>query len=175
MRVSSIKARMLAVFALQAFALAVLAMIAIRSVGLLNENISELYQDRLVPVSQLAEISDLMHDCIEQLTIAVIARPSPQNVQKIYIDRVDANLARIDGLVKDYSATVVADGDRKTLNEWMSLRDVLKWKVGSKFMLNATPDSGIDLRCGDITMFRGRMGRKGQHIAIRVDDKVIGD
>jgi len=57
----------------------------------------------------------------------------------------------------------------------MSLRDVLKWKVGSKFMLNATPDSGIDLRCGDITMFRGRMGRKGQHIAIRVDDKVIGD
>jgi len=57
----------------------------------------------------------------------------------------------------------------------MSLRDVLKWKIGSNFMLNATPDSGIDLRCGDITMFRGRMGRKGQHIAIRVDDKVIGD
>jgi len=57
----------------------------------------------------------------------------------------------------------------------MSLRDVLKWKIGTKFMLNATPDSGIDLRCGDINMFRGRMGRKGQHIAIRVDDKVIGD
>jgi len=57
----------------------------------------------------------------------------------------------------------------------MSLRDVLKWKIGSKFMLNATPDSSIDLRCGDINMFRGRMGRKGQHIAIRVDDKVLGD
>ena len=57
----------------------------------------------------------------------------------------------------------------------MSLRDVLNWKIGSKFMLNATPESGIDLRCGDINMFRGRMGRKGQHIAIRVDDKVLGD
>jgi len=57
----------------------------------------------------------------------------------------------------------------------MSLRDVLDWKIGSKFMLNATPDSGIDLRCGDIGMFRGRMGRKGQHIAIRVDERVLGD
>jgi flagellar motor switch protein FliM len=56
----------------------------------------------------------------------------------------------------------------------MNLRDVLKWKVGTKIMLNATPASAIDLRCGDVSMFRGRMGRKGQHIAIRVDDKVKG-
>jgi len=128
MRVSSIKAKMLAVFALQAFALTVLAVIAVRSVSLLNDNISELYQDRLVPVSQLAEISDLMHVCIEQLTIAVIARPSPQNVQK-YIDRVEANLAEIDGLVKEYSRTVVAEDDRKLLGEWMSLRDGLVGKA----------------------------------------------
>jgi flagellar motor switch protein FliM len=54
----------------------------------------------------------------------------------------------------------------------MNLREVLDWKIGSKYMLNATPDSGVEMRCGDIKMFRGRMGRKGQHIAIRVDDKV---
>ena len=52
----------------------------------------------------------------------------------------------------------------------MSLRDVLAWKPGSKHMLNATPDSPIEMRCGQVTMFRGRMGRKGQHIAIRVDE-----
>ncbi len=57
----------------------------------------------------------------------------------------------------------------------MSLNDVLSWKVGSKFMLNALPDSGVEMRCGDINMFRGRMGRKGQHIAIRVDEKIIGE
>jgi flagellar motor switch protein FliM len=50
---------------------------------------------------------------------------------------------------------------------------VLHWKIGSKFMLNATPDSGVEMRCGDIKMFRGKMGRKGQHIAIRVDAKVF--
>ncbi|MCR6631178.1 MAG: flagellar motor switch protein FliM [Magnetospirillum sp.] len=54
----------------------------------------------------------------------------------------------------------------------MNLREVLRWKVGSKIMLNASPNSSIDLRCGDVSMFRGRMGRKGQHIAIRVDEKV---
>ncbi|MGE5547231.1 MAG: flagellar motor switch protein FliM [Solirubrobacterales bacterium] len=53
----------------------------------------------------------------------------------------------------------------------MGLREVLGWKVGSKMMLNATPQSPIDLRCGDIRLFRGRMGRKGQHIAMRIDEK----
>jgi flagellar motor switch protein FliM len=53
----------------------------------------------------------------------------------------------------------------------MNLRDVLRWKVGDKISLNATPTSPIELRCGDFAMFRGRMGRKGPHIAIRVDDK----
>ncbi len=53
----------------------------------------------------------------------------------------------------------------------MNLRDVLNWRVGSKIMLNASPNSPIDLRCGSVPLFRGRMGRKGQHIAIRVEDK----
>ena len=66
-------------------------MIALRGVGLSNDDLAEVYQQRLVPVSQLARINDLMHVSIEQLTIAVIARPSPLNVQK-YIDRVEANL-----------------------------------------------------------------------------------
>lgn len=54
----------------------------------------------------------------------------------------------------------------------MNLRDVLKLKVGSSFMLNATPESMVELRCGDVAMFNGRMGRKGNHIAIQVDQKL---
>ena len=57
----------------------------------------------------------------------------------------------------------------------MSLGDVLNWRPGSKYMLNATADSGIEMRVGDISMFRGRMGRKRQHIAVRVDEKLIGE
>jgi flagellar motor switch protein FliM len=54
----------------------------------------------------------------------------------------------------------------------MNLRDILKLKVGSKIMLNATPDSTVRLRCGDVPMFDGKMGRKGNHIAIRVGSKI---
>ncbi len=51
----------------------------------------------------------------------------------------------------------------------MSLNDVLNWKVGSRMLLNATPRSPIDLRCGQVPLFGGRMGRKGNSIAVRVD------
>ncbi len=128
MKSLSIKAKMLAVFALIAFAMAVVAMIAIRGVSLLNDDLSELYQERLVPVSQLARINDLMHVSIEQLTIAVIARPSPQNVQK-YTDRVETNLAEIESLVKEYAKHVVNDDDKKLLGEWNTLRNALVGKA----------------------------------------------
>jgi flagellar motor switch protein FliM len=49
------------------------------------------------------------------------------------------------------------------------LSTVLNLKVGDTFMLNATPDSAVSIRCGPIPVTTGRMGRKGQHIAVRVD------
>ena len=54
----------------------------------------------------------------------------------------------------------------------MPLRDILNLRVGSKIMLNAVPDSVVELRCGDVPMFGGKMGRKGNHIAIRIDEKI---
>jgi flagellar motor switch protein FliM len=54
----------------------------------------------------------------------------------------------------------------------MPLREILNLQVGSRLMLNATPNSAIDLRCGDVPMFAGQMGRKGNNIAIRVDKKI---
>lgn len=49
------------------------------------------------------------------------------------------------------------------------LSTVLDLKVGDTFMLNATPDSDVSIRCGSIPVTTGRMGRKGQHIAVRVE------
>lgn len=53
-----------------------------------------------------------------------------------------------------------------------SLKQVLKWKVGTRLLLNATPDSEVEMVCGDIPMFYGRMGRKGGHIAVQIEDKI---
>ncbi|HYD30403.1 MAG TPA: flagellar motor switch protein FliM [Azospirillaceae bacterium] len=54
----------------------------------------------------------------------------------------------------------------------VTLYDVLNWKVGSRILLNNTPDGVIELRCGDVPMFHGRMGRKGGNIAVRIDREV---
>ncbi|MDZ4112347.1 MAG: flagellar motor switch protein FliM [Brevundimonas sp.] len=51
----------------------------------------------------------------------------------------------------------------------LPLSKVLEFKVGDTLMLNATPDSDISIRCGSIPVTTGRMGRKGQHIAVRVE------
>jgi flagellar motor switch protein FliM len=59
---------------------------------------------------------------------------------------------------------------RAVLDEQLlPLSKVLELKVGDTLMLNATPDSDISVRCGSIPVTTGKMGRKGQHIAVRVE------
>ncbi len=52
------------------------------------------------------------------------------------------------------------------------LGEIMDWKVGSKIMLDAQPNSVVDVRCGDVTMFSGRMGRKGSAMAVKIEGKV---
>lgn len=54
----------------------------------------------------------------------------------------------------------------------LPLSKVLDLKVGDTMMLNATPDSEVSIRAGSIPLTTGRMGRKGQHIAIRIEGPV---
>jgi flagellar motor switch protein FliM len=53
----------------------------------------------------------------------------------------------------------------------MPLSRALSFQVGSKLLLNTKPDSPVELRCGDQPMFIGKMGRRGNNIAIRVDHR----
>ncbi len=55
----------------------------------------------------------------------------------------------------------------------MRLSDVFDLKVGSQILLNATPTSTVVLRCGEVLLYTGTMGRKGDQIAIRVEDRLI--
>ncbi len=54
----------------------------------------------------------------------------------------------------------------------MGLYDVMNLKVGQTVMLNASVDSDVELRCGPVSLLRGRMGRVGRNIAVRVDNKI---
>ncbi|MGD9649451.1 MAG: flagellar motor switch protein FliM [Dongiaceae bacterium] len=54
-----------------------------------------------------------------------------------------------------------------------TLAEVLNWKVGSQLLLDASPNSIIEMRCGEVTMFSGRMGRRGQNIAVQIEERHI--
>jgi flagellar motor switch protein FliM len=54
----------------------------------------------------------------------------------------------------------------------MSLNKMMNLQVGETIMLNANPDSKIELRCGGVPLLRGRMGRVGSAVSVRVDEAV---
>jgi len=54
----------------------------------------------------------------------------------------------------------------------MSLNRIMRMQVGDTVMLNASPESKIELRCGGVPLLRGRMGRVGSSVAVRVEEAV---
>jgi flagellar motor switch protein FliM len=54
----------------------------------------------------------------------------------------------------------------------MSLNKIMNLEVGQTVMLNATPDSKVELRCRGVPLLRGRMGRVGSSVAVRVDEAI---
>jgi len=54
----------------------------------------------------------------------------------------------------------------------MPLNKIMNLQVGETVMLNSTPDSKIQLRCRGVPLLKGRMGRVGSSVAIKVDEAI---
>ena len=69
----------------------------------------------------------------------------------------------------------LTDVDLKAVldEQTMSLKDIFELEIGSRVMLNATPTSIVELRCGDVPMYAGTMGRRGDRIAIRIANRAV--
>jgi flagellar motor switch protein FliM len=50
----------------------------------------------------------------------------------------------------------------------LPLRRMMKLDVGDTLMLELKPDAMVTVRCGDVTLSEGRMGRVGDRVAVRV-------
>jgi flagellar motor switch protein FliM len=62
---------------------------------------------------------------------------------------------------------------RAVLDEMaVPLRKMLDLKVGDTILLNASPDSHVTLKAGDIPLTRGRVGRVNGKMALRVEQKL---
>jgi len=55
----------------------------------------------------------------------------------------------------------------------LRLSDIFDLKVGSRIMFNASPESLVDLRCGEVSLYTAKMGRKGDRISVRIDQRLI--
>ena len=59
---------------------------------------------------------------------------------------------------------------RAVLDEMKApLSRVLNLKVGDTLMLNSVPDGPVSLKCGDVALTSGRVGRINQSVAVRVE------
>ncbi len=54
----------------------------------------------------------------------------------------------------------------------MSLGEMLNWKVGQRIMFSTRTADDLELRCGHFPMFRGPVGQKQDHIAVRINEYV---
>jgi flagellar motor switch protein FliM len=78
-----------------------------------------------------------------------------------------------DSIWEGHLATEIWDTDvtiEAVLDESMQpLKDMMTLEVGQTIVLNATPDSPVQLRSGDINLMRGKMGRVSNNVAIQID------
>jgi flagellar motor switch protein FliM len=58
--------------------------------------------------------------------------------------------------------------DAVLYEEKLPLRRIMKLEVGDTLMLELKPDALVSVRCGDVTLSEGRMGRVGDRVAVRV-------
>lgn len=51
----------------------------------------------------------------------------------------------------------------------VSLNEMLDWKVGTQILFNTFVNDELELRCGNVPMFRGPVGQKSDNIAVQID------
>ncbi len=54
----------------------------------------------------------------------------------------------------------------------LPLGEMLNWKVGTRIMFSTRTEDDLELRCGHFPMFKGPVGQKQEHIAVRIENYI---
>ena len=57
----------------------------------------------------------------------------------------------------------------------MKLSEIFSLEVGSQLMLSASPTSKVKCRIGDVDLYAGTMGRKGEKKAVMIEERLLTD
>jgi flagellar motor switch protein FliM len=94
-------------------------------------------------------------------------------IRKMLIQQFMGEKFGRDNIWEEHLATELWSTDMKVeavLDELpIPLGRMLDLKVGETIFLNQSQDGLVELRCGDVALTHGRMGRVGNNIALRVD------
>ena len=55
----------------------------------------------------------------------------------------------------------------------MRLADVMRLRIGDRITLGAQPGAAVQVRCGAVPLFEGRLGRRKSRVAVRLDAELI--
>ncbi len=69
-----------------------------------------------------------------------------------------------------WSTTVRMDAVLDELK--LPLRDVMNFKVGQTLILNQAPNAPVEIRCGNIKLSEGKLGRVEENVAVRLNSGV---
>jgi methyl-accepting chemotaxis protein len=113
----SIHMRLTAAFGILVALLIAVAATGLTGMGRSNRDMAGLYEDRLVPVSLLARINNLMRQNVQEMMVATVARSSAENTGR-YLARVEENARTIDDLLRRYRASNMTEDEGKLAAAW---------------------------------------------------------
>ncbi|MBZ0156484.1 MAG: methyl-accepting chemotaxis protein [Alphaproteobacteria bacterium] len=110
--------------------LIIIGILGLRGMKQTDSGLETVYNDRLVPTGQLAEINELMLENIQQLLLAQFHDPKLE-VSKVHeadhpitmhLDKVEANIGRISKVWEQYMATTLTPEEKKLAEKYLEDR-----------------------------------------------------
>jgi methyl-accepting chemotaxis protein len=125
LRLSTRLAAVIALLCVTLVAVGAAGLFALRST---NARLQTVYDDRTVPLHQLTRINALMQDNMREIQLALAHDPRleesrlHQHDTALHLDRVDANIAVITQIWKEYMATYLTPEEKKLAEEFIAHR-----------------------------------------------------
>jgi methyl-accepting chemotaxis protein len=124
----TIKARLIYLIAFLSVALAIVGFVGLRGMGQSNDGLRSVYQDRTIPLDQIAEISDLMAENIRQLHLAGMHDPRMEESKlhdhpiAMHTDKIEQNIAEITKVWGNYMETYLTPEEKRIAEEYLAAR-----------------------------------------------------
>lgn len=167
-RCLTIRTRLIGAFSALTLMLFLLGALALYGIHKSDRNIYDIYNNRLLAVSQMAHINDLMRQNVHHLMVALISRAATENIKR-YTDTVQKNLNEIDANIAEYlKGAQITNEERSLAEEWIAKKNIYVTKS-----VNSSMQQMLDGKFTDAEDNITAIGKKHYNKAQEVMDKLL--